>query len=175
MNGNGKEYALAMFGIALEHDNLDTMQEDLQMLKEALGENPGYLEYLINPAVKKSERLQNIKTVFEDKICEDVFAFMNILVEHEDTYAINDAINEFERMYEDYKHYATAVVTSAVELTEDEKTKLMAKLTKVTGKRIVASYEVDKNLMGGLTVEVDGMYYDGSVRKNLKNIKEVIS
>ncbi|MCQ2516255.1 MAG: ATP synthase F1 subunit delta [Saccharofermentans sp.] len=175
MNGNGKEYALAMFGIALEKENLEVMQEDMQMLKEVLGENPGYLEYLVNPAVKKSERLENIKEVFEDKVCEDVYSFLCILCEHEDTYCINEAINEFSNMYENYMHFATAVVTSAVELTEEEKAKLISKLTKVTGKRIVASYEIDKNLMGGITVEVDGMFYDGSVRKNLKNIKEVIS
>lgn len=175
MNGNGKEYALAMFGIALEKETLDVMQEDLAMLKEAFTENPGYLEYLVNPAVKKSERLENIKTIFEERVCEDVYSFLCVLCEHEDTYCIKEAIDEFSNMYENYKHFATAVVTSAVELTEEEKSKLMAKLTKVTGKRIVASYEIDKNLMGGITVEVDGMFYDGSVRKNLKNIKEVIS
>ena len=55
------------------------------------------------------------------------------------------------------------------------KSTLVKKLSEVTGKTVRASYVIDKDLLGGLSVSVDGRHYDGSVRKNLKNIKEVIS
>ena len=70
---------------------------------------------------------------------------------------------------------ADAVITSAVELTDDEKHRLERKLTDVTGKKIRASYVIDKSIIGGVSIAVDGKNYDGSVRKNLKNLKEVMS
>lgn len=175
MNGNGKEYALAMFAIALENDCMEEMHQDLTSVDFAIANNPEYLEFLTNPAISKAERLENIKNVFEGNVCEDVFAFLNILCNHGDMYVIISAIKEFEQMYEDYMKFADAVITSAVELTEEQKTRLVAKLSKVTDKRIRPTYVVDKNIIGGLTITVDGKYYDGSVRKNLNNLKEVMS
>lgn len=175
MNGNGKEYALAMFGIALENDAMDAIYEDLKVVEEAIVKNPEYIEFLINPAIPKSERLKSIADVFEGRVVEDVFAFLSIIVEHEDTYCLKEAIVEFTDMYEDYKKYATALITSAVELTREQKDRLIQKLSKATGKRVVPTYEIKKDLIGGVMVEIDGQFFDGTVKKNLRSIKEVMS
>ena len=175
MNGNAKEYALAMFAIALENDSMESIHSDFLVLREAFNENPGFAEYLINPAIPKSERVANIEEVFKDNVCEDVFALINIIADHGDIYTLVPAIEEFNLMFEDHMRYAKAVVTSAVDLTEEEKEKLMVKLRAVTNKNVDATYVIDKSLIGGLVVDVDGKIFDGSVRKNLNNIKEVIS
>lgn len=175
MNGGGKEYAIAMFSLSLENNNLEEVYGDLKLIETVIKENPEYLEYLVNPAVSKAERVENIKKVFEENVCENVFSFMNVLCDHGDMYILTSAISEFDSMYEDYMKYSKAVITSAVELTDEEKAKLISKLMRVTGKRIEAEYVIDKSLIGGLTVMVDGKYFDGSVRKNFKNIKEEIS
>lgn len=86
-----------------------------------------------------------------------------------------DAQKEFEHMYEDYKKFTYAEITSAVELTEEEKTKIVAKLEEITGKTVRPKYKTDPALMGGITVTADGMFFDGSVIKNLKNLEKEIS
>lgn len=175
MSGNGKEYALAMFSIALENESMEEIHSDLNMVRDAIKENPEYLEFLLNPAVLKSERVASVAEVFEGRVCEDVFAFLNILCDHADMYSLVEAIDEFGKMYEDYMNFSKAVITSAVELTDSEKVKLINKLQKVTKKRIDPEYVIDEKLMGGLTVMVDGKFFDGSVRKNFNNLKEVMS
>ena len=175
MNGNGKEYAIAMFAIMLEDENPERIYNDIIEVDKSFKDNPEYLEFLINPSIPKSERMESIKAVFEQRVCDPVFSFLSVICEHRDMYILFSAIDEFRSMYEEYMNYADAVVTSAVELTEDEKTRLVKKLSEVTGKTVRASYVIDKDLLGGLSVSVDGRHYDGSVRKNLKNIKEVIS
>lgn len=175
MNGNAKEYALAIFAIALENDSMDQVHEDLVLVKDALRENPEYKEFLINPSIPKSERAQSIAVVFENRVCDDVFALLNIICDHGDIFTLEPAIDEFNSMYENFTRHAKAVVTSAVELTDEEKAKLVKKLCEVTKKNVDAEYVIDKSLIGGLIVDVDGKLYDGSVRKNLNNIKEVIS
>ena len=85
------------------------------------------------------------------------------------------AAKEFEGMYEDYKKIRFAVITSAVKLTDEEKRKIVTRLRKVTGKAISPIYKVDESIIGGITVTCDGKFFDGSVVRNLKNIKEVIS
>jgi F-type H+-transporting ATPase subunit delta len=51
----------------------------------------------------------------------------------------------------------------------------VTRLRKVTGKAISPIYKVDESIIGGITVTCDGKFFDGSVVRNLKNIKEVIS
>ncbi|MBR1797117.1 MAG: ATP synthase F1 subunit delta [Clostridiales bacterium] len=175
MNGNGKEYAIALFSIMLESDPEGRIYEDLNLVDRSIKENPDYLEFLVNPAIPKSERIESLRGVFEGRVCESVYSFLNVICEHRDMYVLFSAINEFRGLYEDYMNMADAMITSAVELTDDEKRRLVSKLSEVTGKKIRATYTIDKELIGGVSVTVDGKHFDGSVRKNLKNIKEVIS
>ena len=78
-------------------------------------------------------------------------------------------------VYEDYKKMSFAVITSAVKLTDEEKRKIVTRLRKVTGKAIFPVYKIDPSIVGGITITCDGKFFDGSVVRNLKNIKEAIS
>ena len=175
MRGNGKEYAVALFSIALESEDHANIYSDMETIEALIKENPEYIDYLVNSSIPKSERVNNLRETFEGRVCDPVFAFLNVLMEHRDISVLFSAIDEFRSLYEDYMNVADAVVTSAVELTDDQKKKLTSKLSEVTGRRIRAEYVIDKSLIGGLSVTVDGRLYDGSVKKNLKNLKEVMS
>ena len=175
MRGNGKEYAVALFSIALESEQHAQIYGDMEYLKELVNDNPEYIDYLVNSSIPKSERVNNLREVFEGRVCDPVFAFLNVLLEHRDTNVLLSAIDEFRSLYEDYMNVADAVVTSVVELTDEQKKKLISKLSLVTGRRIRATYVIDSSLIGGLSVTVDGKLYDGSIKKNLNNLKEVMS
>ena len=175
MRGNGKEYAVALFSIALESEEHAQIYGDMEYLKELVNDNPEYIDYLVNSSIPKSERVNNLREVFEGRVCDPVFAFLNVLLEHRDINVLLSAIDEFRSLYEDYMNVADAVVTSVVELTDEQKKKLISKLSIVTGKRIRATYVIDSSLIGGLSVTVDGRLYDGSIKKNLNNLKEVMS
>ena len=175
MRGNGKEYAVALFSIALESEEHAQIYGDMEYLKELVNDNPEYIDYLVNSSIPKSERVNNLREVFEGRVCDPVFAFLNVLLEHRDTNVLLSAIDEFRSLYEDYMNVADAVVTSVVELTDEQKKKLISKLSLVTGRRIRATYVIDSSLIGGLSVTVDGKLYDGSIKKNLNNLKEVMS
>ena len=175
MRGNGKEYAIALFSLALESEEHAQIYGDMEYLKELINENPEYIDYLVNSSIPKSERVNNLREVFEGRVCDPVFAFLNVLLEHRDSNVLLSAIDEFRSLYEDYMNVADAVVTSVVELTDEQKKKLISKLSLVTGRRIRATYVIDSSLIGGLSVTVDGKLYDGSIKKNLNNLKEVMS
>ena len=51
---------------------------------------------------------------------------------------------------------------------------LVEKLERRSGKRVEAEYIVDGTLLGGLVVEMEGRVLDGSLKKDLQHVKEVI-
>ena len=68
-----------------------------------------------------------------------------------------------------------ALVKSAEPLTDEEKAKLIAKLEKVSGKSVDAEYRIDKSILGGVVVEMEGTIIDGSLKHRLESVKEVIT
>ncbi|MEO6119756.1 MAG: ATP synthase F1 subunit delta [Terriglobales bacterium] len=68
--------------------------------------------------------------------------------------------------------FAEAQVTSARELSADERSTLEAQIAKATGKTIRAKYARDAKVLGGAVVRVGSTIYDGSVRGKLQKIKQ---
>ena len=66
-------------------------------------------------------------------------------------------------------------MTSALELTEEEKTKLSSGLEKRFRSTVEAEYVIDESLIGGILIEADGKVIDGSVRTRLRDIKDVMN
>ena len=62
-----------------------------------------------------------------------------------------------------------------IELSEDEKNRLVSKLEKTSGKNVNAEFVVDQSILGGIIVETDGKILDGSLKYKLKDVKEGMS
>ena len=66
---------------------------------------------------------------------------------------------------------AEAQVTSARELSGEERAGLVKALERITGKRIQARYGLDPALIGGAVVRIGSTIYDGSVRQQLDRMR----
>ena len=86
-------------------------------------------------------------------------------------HTLKDCISDYKKLSEAADGVSTAEVISAVELTEDEKTALKSKLEGLCGHRVELDCSVDKSLIGGVKVTVDGKVIDGSVKQKLHELK----
>ena len=64
-----------------------------------------------------------------------------------------------------------ATVTSAAELTDEERAELDAALAKLTGQKVQAQFKTDAALIGGAVVRIGSTIYDGSVRAQLDRLR----
>ena len=67
---------------------------------------------------------------------------------------------------------SSAKVTSARELTEQEKAELKTNLEKLTGKHVRPTFNIDHRIIGGVVTRIGSTVYDGSVKTQLENLKE---
>jgi F-type H+-transporting ATPase subunit delta len=82
---------------------------------------------------------------------------------------------QFEREMNDRLGLAEADVTSARELSEQERREMETQLITLTGKRVIARYATDSKLLGGAVVRIGSTIYDGSVLGQLHKIREQLS
>ena len=167
-------YAEALFALAVECGQEKPYLEALESVDAVFADNPDYVDLLAAPSVPQSERAQLIQQAFGDSLPEQVLSFVQILCAHGRIRSLPACTEEYRRLYEVSVALSTAYVTSAVALTEDQKARLGEKLAKKFGRRIQLVCEVDEHLLGGITVRLDGVVLDGSLRRRLQAVKDVI-
>ncbi len=175
MTATGNNYAEALFMLAREENSIEEFYEGLKTAQEIFENNLEYLQFLSTPSIPKFERTAALAAAFEGKINEHILSFLQILCEHGKAEDFFDCFAEYERLREWARAAVVATVKTAVELNETQKQGLVEALEKRTGKSVTLKCVVDKNLLGGVQVEIDGEILDGSVKSNLKRAREVIS
>jgi len=71
-----------------------------------------------------------------------------------------------------HQNLVRADVTSAVPLTAENTKQLADSLSKATGKTVEVSVSVDPELLGGVVARIGSTVYDGSVRTQLKSMRQ---
>ena len=65
-----------------------------------------------------------------------------------------------------------AQVSTAFDLSDFAQAELLRKLSEVSGKEVLLEVEKDESLIGGLVCRMGGVVMDGSIRNQLKNLRE---
>ena len=175
MTEMSKSYADALFSLALETNTVFETLMTLKEIRDGLYATEGALDLLASPSIPKDERCAVLEKAFGEVNPEHVLSFVGVLVQHGHIRELNDCVEAYTALHDEHARLSTAYVTSAVELTADEKAKLTEKLGQKLGRTIHLECAVDPSLLGGLVVNVDGKVIDGSLKHKLQEIKEVMT
>lgn len=174
MNDLNKEYAEALFALACENNSQTEFSHHLNSVAEYFEKFPEYQDLLTSPAIPLNERLQSIDSVFGNSLPEYVHSFLKILCERKRIHCFSECVSEYDSLLDAYSNVAIANVSSAIALSEDQLSALKLKLEKMSGKSVLIQCTTDPQLIGGIVVEIDGKVIDGSLRRSLNDVKEVI-
>ena len=175
MNDVSKEYGAALFMLACEENSKEEYGKSLEFLTNTFMESPEYLEFLASPGIPLGERLSAVESAFAECIPLNVLSYVQLLCEKGRIESFFEAAEEYKALLDASNRVSVAKITSAVELTDDEKTKLYNKLKAMSGGEVTMEYSVDGSLLGGLIVELDDKIMDGSLRNRLREVKDVIN
>ncbi len=169
------EYAKALFALAMENNSAQSYDDALDMVSGLFVENPDYIKFLSSYSVPLDERLSALDKAFSDALPKDVMSFLKLLCEKRHIDEFLECASQYKAMISEISNVSYASVTSAIELNEKEKISLKEKLEKLSGHSVVIDYAIDKSILGGLIVEMDGKIMNSSLQKHLKDVKEVIN
>ncbi len=170
-----KEYGTALFMLACEKNAAKEYGKALSDAKAVFEEMPAYLTLLTSPSISLKERLAVIDQGFSDALPPDVVSYLKLLCEKGRLSCFYESAEAYQALLDASEQVVTAKVTSAVELNEQEKEQLGKKLAAQYHKEIILECNIDETLLGGLLVEIDGKVLDGTLKRRLRDIKEVMS
>lgn len=174
MSDLNREYAEALFALAMEVKQEQAYLDALRLIGDALEAEPEYVEVLSAPSIPGEERTALLEQAFGAAVPEQVLSFVQLICAHGRIRSLSDCIDEYHHLYQAAMALSTAHVVSAVGLTDDQKARLAEKLSAKFGRDITLVCTVDEHLLGGITVRIDGVVLDGSLRRRLQEVKDVI-
>lgn len=172
MTDIGALYGKSLYDLAAEENVQDEIMADMEEVQELFNENPDYIRLLSEPEISKKERISLLDEAFKGQIQVYLLNFLKVLTEKNLLQQYSSCRKTYRKLYNEANGIAEAHVVSAVELNEDEKERLLSKLEKKSGKKVVMTTKIDPDILGGLQVELEGTLYDGSVKGRMTGIRK---
>lgn len=166
-------YATAMFGVASAQGDVDEVADELFRFARVLEANDEFRNALSDPHLPAARRSQIVEDVLSGKATDTTTALVSMVVATGRARDLGRIIDAFVAMSAHAGDKEVAEVRSAIDLTEDQRTRLAAALAKATGKDVEVKVIVDPTVMGGLVAQVGDTVIDGSVRHRLNQLREV--
>jgi F-type H+-transporting ATPase subunit delta len=164
--------AFAEVVISLKLDS-NRVREELQSLVETVSGSAELRRVWDSPAIGAAEKLRLLDAIAQHSGMETpVRNFLAVLIEHGRTAALPAIARQFELELNQRLGVVEAGIASARDLSPEEKSALERQVEQLTGCKVRARYDIDRNLLGGAVVKVGSTIYDGSLRGQLRRFKE---
>jgi F-type H+-transporting ATPase subunit delta len=168
-----RRYATALFELARESQELESVSKALGELSKAWNEHAELRRVFENPAIDVASRVK-VATGLADKVSAPVHVrrLVQLLAERQRVELLADLQEAFHQKMEASLGVVRATVVSAVELSEEYMRQLQAVLEQVSGKKVFVTRRVDPSVIGGVSAEIGDQVFDGTLRTRLRELKD---
>ncbi len=165
-------YAEALYEIAVQGNLVDQLESELLAVNNVLNESEPLKKVIIHPQITANEKKEVLANLFKGHISEIMMNFLGFVLDRQREPFLADITEYFTGLANKARNVSDVQVTSAVELTEEEKENMVAAMAKNTGKKVKLTYNIDQELLGGVVVRFGDKVIDGSVRTRLQTLRE---
>lgn len=172
-----RRYARALLEVATEENSVDVVGERLQELSAALAQSPELTSVLSSPSHDRATRLGVLNAVLAQAgtVPSSLGNTLKLLNDRNRLGALPELATAFRELSDERAGRVRGTVTSAVPLSPAMVSSITADLAKISGKQVVVEAQVDPSLLGGVAAQVGSTLYDGSLRTQLKAMKQQLT
>jgi F-type H+-transporting ATPase subunit delta len=162
-----RPYARAAFAYAREANALAAWSESLS-LAGAVVADARVKKLIGNPKISSPQLLDFLADALGGKLDANVRNFFEELLRNRRLALLPEVASMFEAMRNEVENVADVQVTSAVELNDAQRKRLVDALKKRLKKDVRLHCDVDAGLIGGAVIRSGDLVIDGSLRARLQ-------
>lgn len=174
---SANRYAKALFDVALqEKADLRTIEQDLTGMAELFAANSELLQVAKRSGMPDAMR-QSLMTAIADRlgVAPQVKKLLLMLTERRGLAMVPALAEAYRDRLLDHMNIVRGEVASAAQLSPEKTKALQDRLSQATGKNVELSVRVDPSLIGGVVARIGSTVYDGSVRTQLKRLRQELT
>jgi len=167
-----KRYCKALFELALEQDQLETVENDLLRISEIIGQDEDFTAFLASPIVRESQKTQLLTDVFKNQVSPLTNQFLMLLSQKKRSSLLPLIVQHFRAMLLAWRDIVEVELTSVADLNDEQLKRIQIHLQEVTGKSVILKKSYDPALIGGFIVKMGDTVIDNSIRNQLNKLHE---
>ena len=168
-----RRYGTALADVVLKTGETQTVSSELKSWEEMLASSTDLRSALANPAIAHLDKEKVLESLIaKANPSKTTSNFLRVLQRNGRLTDLSEINDKFAAVLEERSGHVAAEVTSARELSADQKGELKANLEKLTGKQVQLNFGIDESIIGGVVTRVGSTVYDGSVKTQLENLRQ---
>jgi len=170
-----ERYSRALFEVSRDSDDLNKVESDIKNFKLIYDKNLEVRNFIKDPSQVITEQ-NKLVNLISDKLnfSKNVQKFLLLLIEKRRIFFINKIIESFLRLCSQKRGEIKASLISSKELSQTELNDISTDLSKSMGSTLKFDYKVDKELIGGLKLQLGSIMIDTSIKNKLKKYKQAM-
>ncbi|MCE3009409.1 MAG: ATP synthase F1 subunit delta [Proteobacteria bacterium] len=166
-----RRYARALYETAKQKGISQRIFDEVRELGTALEKHPELAQFLFSPIVSGDDKMKALRTALS-KASEELVAFLTLLANKDRLSIFSQVAAAFEEISDRDHGVTRGVVKSARPVSVEALKRLEENVTKVTGKKVVLTFQEDPKVIAGLTAQVGGWTFDDSIESHLTRLSE---
>ncbi len=152
----------------------DPLVDQLSQVSDRLKARPQVRVALDDPAVDFPDKAARLSEILPANATPEVRNFVSLLIKNNEVGVLDRVVEDFRRRVKGGTPPAEAEITSAIALTDRERSTIEERIRAAYGSNVHFNYVVNPEIMGGLIIRVGDKILDGSVRAKLNRLREQI-
>ena len=168
-----ERYSRALFEVAKETSDLEKIEKDIKIFQSLLNSSLEIKNFIHNPTQSKDNQ-NNVIELLAEKLSfsKNLKNFFFLLIEKRRIFFIAKIIDSFLKLCSQKRGEVKASLISSKELSEVEIENISKDLSSSMGSTIKFDYKVDKELIGGLKLQLGSYMIDTSIKNKLNKYKQ---
>lgn len=171
-------YAKALLNLSKNEEESTLYLNNFNSLCAIFQEDSTLLAFLLNKNIAKDDKKALLKRLFFGKeavlftLENNFISLLFVLTNKGRLDIIRQVRVSYAELYYEKYGYIGAKVKAASPLTDEEIAKLTDVLANNYAKKIILETDIDQDIIGGLTIQIGDLVYDGSLRTQFKQLTE---
>ena len=163
-------YAKAVLSLATDNKSADAVNSDMKLITNTIAQSEDLNQMLQSPVVRSADKKAVLILVFKNANVATT-NLIDTLISNKRLALFNQVAASYSQLYDEMRGTQVASVTTAIPLTADLKTKVLAKVKELTGKDAEVENIIDESILGGFILRVGDIQYNASIANKLEKLK----
>ena len=170
-----KRYARAFFEIANEKKQIEPYYNELNQFASVISQNKSLKDFLANPVFEQASKKGVVDNIISKlKLSGMTVSFLRLLVDKKRIDILEDIVICYRHLMDETLKKVRVNVKTAFALSDELKSFISSNLEKTLGKKVDMTVEEDTTLLGGVVIGVGDTLYDGSIKSQLNNMRNLL-
>ena len=170
-----ERYSRALFEVSKESSELDKVEDNIKNFQILFNSSLEIKNFLKNPtqSINKQKEVINL---LSDKLefSKNLKNFFLLLIEKRRIFFVQKISESFLKLCSKKRGEIKASLISSKELSKSELDEISKDLSASIGSTLKFDYKVDKELIGGLKLQLGSFMIDTSIKSKLKKYEQVM-